>query len=76
MMAAASRIYIITPKDISDANPRLVRAANAPRALRHVADDFIVEVASQDDLVRLVAAGTRVEIAGEAPQTGPSTGQD
>ena len=61
-MAAATRIYIIAPKGISDMKPRLVRATNAPRALRHVADDFIVEVASQDDLVSLIARGVPVEV--------------
>lgn len=41
---------------------RLVRAANAAQALRHVAVDTLrVAVASQDDLVKLLQAGVTVE---------------
>jgi hypothetical protein len=70
-MDAATRIYVIAPKGISDIKPRLVRAVNAARALHHVADEFGFEVASQDDLVRLVAAGTRVEVAGTKAAPAP-----
>jgi hypothetical protein len=44
-----------------------VRAPNAAQALRHVtADTLSAAVASQDDLVTLVAAGVKVEDSGAA----------
>ena len=57
-MPTATRIYRVqTPK-----GPRLVRAANVPAAIRHVAQSLITaEVATQDDLVRLVGSGITVE---------------
>lgn len=43
---------------------RLVRAVNAATAVRHVVrTDYTAEVASQDDLIDLLSAGTRVEDA-------------
>lgn len=68
-MATATRIYKVAAK-------RLVRAANAAQARNHVARESItVEVASQDDLVTMVAAGTKVETAGEHKDddAGPTT---
>lgn len=44
---------------------RLVRAASQAQAIRHVASGFAVRVATQDDIVNLVAEGTKVETAGE-----------
>jgi hypothetical protein len=60
----SKRIYIVRPlRDGPKA--RLVRAANNAQALRHVAlDTLTAEVASQDDLVRLVGQGAKVEEAG------------
>lgn len=63
-MTTKTRIYRI--------NDRLVRASNAATAVRHVARDFKVRVASQDDIATLVADGVKTEIAGaaeEAPET-------
>lgn len=46
----------------------LVRASNAAQALRHVtAKLFAAEVATQDDLVRLLQKGVKVEEAGDEP---------
>lgn len=61
-------IYIITPKIIEEGKtpplPRLVRAPNAPQALRHVASEYHVARASQDDLVAALSKGVKVEDAG------------
>jgi hypothetical protein len=61
---AAQRIYVVAPKTAEDGKPvarRLVRATNQAQALRHIASELIVTVASQDDLVALVAGGVKVE---------------
>lgn len=56
-----TRIYHVRPKLPGD-GARLVRATNAAQALRHVVTDtLIVELASQEDLVRLLGAGVEVE---------------
>jgi hypothetical protein len=64
-MAAPTRVYIVGPKVKADGAPdtrRLVRATHPSHALRHVADDeLFVTVASQDDLIELLAAGAAVE---------------
>lgn len=66
-MAVSTRIYIVANAQARDAAgneipARLVRAPNASQALRHVAADTLaVAVASQDDLIRLIAAGVKVE---------------
>ncbi len=50
---------------------RLVRAPNSAQALRHVAaDSFEVGVATQDELVLLVARGVKVEASGAAEEAG------
>lgn len=55
------RIYHVRPKLPGD-GARLVRATNAAQALRHVVTDTLtVELASQEDLVRLLGAGIKVE---------------
>lgn len=63
---STQRIYIVTPKPTEatpEPKPRLVRAGNRVQALRHVANDFTVELPSQDDLVKLASGGTAVEDA-------------
>ena len=62
-----TRIYSVSLTFSPPGAPaRLVRAANASQALRHVARDTLaVAVASQDNLVALIAAGVKVETAGE-----------
>ena len=58
----ATRIYIITPKKSEHpVKPRLVRAANSAQALRYVASELLVTLASQDDLVRHIGNGVAVE---------------
>lgn len=59
-------IYAIANKTTPDALPRLVRAPNRAQALRHVASDFAVEQASQEELVRLLNGGQTVEDARDA----------
>lgn len=64
---APTRIYVVANKatkpDEAGQN-RLVRASNVAQSIRHVAkDQLVATVASQDDLVRLVGAGTVIEVA-------------
>lgn len=72
-MTAPQRIYVVRNSaadfdaDHQPSKPtaRLVRAPNAAQALRYVAADTLaVEVASQDTLIELVAAGVTVEQSG------------
>lgn len=56
-------IYTVSNKKAEGQPPRLVRASNKAQALRHVADEFVVEAATQDDLVMHVSAGVKVEDA-------------
>lgn len=61
-MPTATRIYVVAPKTSEEpVKRRLVRAANQSAALRHISDEFIVALASQDDIVDCVAAGVKVE---------------
>lgn len=62
-----TRIYAVALKfSPPDALVRLVRASNPAQALRHVArDTLIVKIASQDELVMNIAAGVKVETAGD-----------
>lgn len=49
---------------------RLVRAATRAQALSHAAKTaFNINVASQDELVNLITAGIKVEMARDASQT-------
>lgn len=63
----SSRIYTVA----NGKHVRLVRASTAAQALRHVARDvYTVTVSSQDDLVRHVAEGVRVEDARSDEEAG------
>lgn len=56
-----NRIYSVTNGE----SARLVRATNRAQALAHVArTTFACGVATQDELVDLLASGVEVEIAG------------
>jgi len=60
----ATRIYVVTQK--KSGVYQLIRAANQAQAIRHAArKEFIAEVASQDQLVVLVASGVKVEDSSE-----------
>ena len=60
-MATAKRVYIIRNSETGD--KRLVRAVNASRARNHVARDTLtVKVASQDQLIALLAGEERVTV--------------
>lgn len=67
MSKTKTRIYVVTSKVAAEGaapKSRLVRAANQAQARNHVARETLIsEVASQDDLVRLVGAGTAIEVA-------------
>lgn len=63
-MASAKRIYVVDVEDQDpESVPRLIEARNQSHALAHATAPFRVRVASQGDLVRLVAAGVKVESA-------------
>jgi hypothetical protein len=68
-MSAATRIYLVT--DTKTGEQQLIRAGNQAQAVRRAAQSkFSVTVASQDDLVTLIAAGHAVIVAGEdQPET-------
>ncbi len=76
-MSTPTRIYLVRNTDTAE--ERLVRAANAPRALAHIVKtSYAAEVASQDQLVALLTADHRVEIedatgAREDDPQGPAT---
>ena len=75
-MSEKQRIYIIAPRKALAGAPearRLVRAANPASALKHVANEFAVAIASQDDCIQLAAAGVRVEQSGETIEDKPET---
>ena len=61
-MTTQTRIY----RTNTPTGSRLVRAANRAQAIAHVARDIIkADVATQDDLIALVAEGVKVEAASE-----------
>lgn len=62
-----TRIYAVSLTFSPPGAPvRLVRAANPAQAMRHVARDTLaIKVASQDALVANIAAGVKVETAGD-----------
>ena len=66
----STRIYKVEDK-AEENEPRriaLVRAGTPAQAMRHVAaNQYEIAVATQDDLVNLVANGVKVETAGEEP---------
>ena len=59
-------IYVVEVIGVAPFNQRLVKAANASRATRHVAREmFSVHLATQDELVNLTTDGVKVEHATE-----------
>ena len=52
------RIYVVTSKD---GKSRVVRAENASRALKVVARDYTVKLATQEELVESIGSGVIVE---------------
>ncbi len=72
-----SRIYKVALKDAKgvarNENEILVRALTKAGALRFAAEKTMdAEVASQDDLIRLVTAGAKVEESAEQEQPAPA----
>ncbi|SEO64076.1 hypothetical protein SAMN02800692_1551 [Luteibacter sp. UNC138MFCol5.1] len=66
MSKTPTRIY--TVKRSNTNSVRLVRATSQAQALRHVAlDEYTVEVAGQDELVRALHDGADVETAAAEP---------
>lgn len=63
-MSASTRIYVVRPKkqpaEGADGR-RLVRAGHPSQVALHLAQDNVIEVAGQDELVQLAAAGCPVE---------------
>lgn len=68
----SQRIYLVTDRNTQ--TRRLIRAANQAQAVRHAAQSrFDIQVASQDDLVTLLAAGQAVESATQATEAESET---
>ncbi|PRD64151.1 hypothetical protein [Malikia granosa] len=68
----STRIYVVTDQE-SQAK-RLIRASSQAQAIRHVAQSrFDIQAASQDDLVKLLAAGQAVESATQATEPETAT---
>jgi hypothetical protein len=70
-MATATRIYLIAPRFAEEGKPipapRLVRATTPAQAWRHLAREFAVGVAGQEDLVDALGKGAKVEDASAEP---------
>jgi len=65
-MATTSLIYLVTN---TEGTNRLVRATVASQAITHAAkQSFTARVASQDDIVKAMEQGIRVETYGESAQ--------
>lgn len=63
----SKRIYKVEDTEGDAPSVKLVRAGTPAQALRHATiSRFSVDVATQDDLVALVANGVAVETAGES----------
>lgn len=66
-MATKTRIYRIdehqeTPEGETEIiESYLIRAPNQAQAIKHIAQRFTCDVATQDDLVELAAKGTKVQ---------------
>lgn len=59
-----TRIYTVSDVTNEPVKSRLVRASNASAARNYVArDQYVVEVASQQELVDLLNEGVKVEVA-------------
>ena len=57
-----TNIYLVKGELFATVEPRLIRAATRQQALSHVAKSLLnVTLASQEDLVSLVAEGVKVE---------------
>lgn len=74
----ATRVYMAAPKrpdcEQAPVQRRLVRATHPSRALHHVAaDEYSVEVASQEDLITLLEDGVKVEDVKAEPAETPTT---
>lgn len=68
MAVTPARVYRV---DLAGA-PHLVRASTPAQALAHAARGVsTVRVASQDDLIDLIAAGIKPQTAGEEPEQAP-----
>lgn len=61
--ATKTRVYVV---EVSGQAPRLVRASHPLHAQRHVMEQIVqVRLASQDDLIELMAKGVRCENGGQ-----------
>ncbi len=66
-MATDTRVYVVSRTDGTE--PRLIRANNKPAAMRAaVAATFVAKLATQDDLIDLMARGIKVETATDQPE--------
>ena len=63
------KVFVVTDKY---GNDRLIRAYKVADVLSHVTPSFAVALASQDDIISLMAAGVEVETAGIHEQELPA----
>jgi hypothetical protein len=73
---AGIRYYLIERGEVREGGTvkvqRLVQAPNPSAALRHVAQSvYTVKVASQQDVVDVMTAGVKPEVAGAEPEPDP-----
>lgn len=63
-----TRIYVVTDTDTDtdDSYKFLVRAASKAQAIAHLSKRFSAEVASQEQLVKLMGGQVLIETAGRA----------
>jgi|DEB0MinimDraft_3_1074331.scaffolds.fasta_scaffold156764_2 hypothetical protein len=55
-----SKVYVVSHPDQPE---RLVRATTRLQALQHVTSGYTVDLATQDDIIEMMAAGVAVETA-------------
>ena len=61
-----TRIYAVYDSQSPEKHVRLIKATHQARAIHHVTGArFRAEVPSQDQLVELIGAGVKVEVASE-----------
>ncbi len=67
------KVYVVSHPDRMD---RLVRAISAAEAIRHASSGYEAKVATQNDIIELMASGTPVETTVAASVRGPEVVDD
>ena len=69
----AIKVYVVSHPDHMD---RLVRAISAAEAIRHASSGYEAKVATQDDIIELMASGAPVEATVAVSVRGPESADD